>query len=143
MDTAVISENITCDVLMKYGMKRELAGRIGRIAVLEKLDKEKLKRILTEPTDSLTDRYAREIKLSSGAELIIDEKVLDEIVDRAEPLNIGARGLDITFRKIMSGILYDAPDNKGANEVRLILDNDEIKAVWRKNNEDEETDRNK
>ena len=101
-------ENLTVEVLQKFGMKRELAGRIGEIAVLERLSKESLLRILTEPKDNLISRYEREVKLMCGAKLEISKEVLEEIANKAAEDKIGARALFPLVREAVRPALFQA-----------------------------------
>ena len=117
MNLDFIRENINHEVLMKYGMKRELAGRISSIAVLEKLDREDMIRILTEPEDSLVMRYERELMLSSGAELLFTDEALDAVADAALKTPVGARALQSIMGKVLRKVLYKAPGIKGLRRV--------------------------
>ena len=117
MNLEYIRENINHEVLMKYGMKRELAGRVSGIAVLEKLKLDDMIRILTEPEDSLVKRYERELMLSSGAELIFTEDALNAIAQEAIQTPVGARALQSIMGKVLRGIMYKAPGIKGLKRV--------------------------
>lgn len=119
MDVSVSTENVTHDVLMDFGMKRELAGRIGSVAVLDPLGREELKRILTDPKDSILEKYIRELKLYNGSRLVLENDTIDEIIDRTLEYGVGARGLDIVLRKIMTEVLFEAPELKYVCEVRM------------------------
>ncbi len=119
MDISVSTENVTHDVLINFGMKRELAGRIGSVAVLDPLGRDDLKRILIQPKDSLLEKYSNEMKLYNGSRIVFEEKTLDEIADRALEYGVGARGLDIVLRKILTEVLYEAPELKYVCEVRM------------------------
>jgi len=120
MDLDFVRENINHEILMKYGMKRELAGRLASVTVLEKLGREDLIRILTEPKDSLIERYRRELKLSSDAELEFTQEALEEIADRALQTGTGARALHSILAKTLRKILYDAPDIRSLG--RIVID---------------------
>ena len=130
MDTSYTSANVTQDVLMRFGMKKELAGRIGHIAVVNQLTRDEMKRILTEPQNSILERYAREIKLYCGGDLVMDESTLEQIVDMAMEYEVGARGLSIVLRKLMAGILYEAPERYGVKTVKVSIDSGKAKAEW-------------
>lgn len=117
MDASFIRENIDHEVLMRYGMKRELAGRISSIAVLEKLSKKDLVRILTEPKDSITARLSRELKLSCEAELIFTEDALDTAAEMALKDGSGARALNGIMGKAVREVLYRAPSMSGLKKV--------------------------
>ncbi len=124
MDASFIRENIDHEVLMRYGMKRELAGRISSIAVLEKLSKKDLIRILTEPKDSITSRLSRELKLSCDAELVFTEAALEKAAELALKDGSGARALNGIMGNAVREVLYRAPDLKELKKV--VIDEDAV-----------------
>ncbi len=130
IDTSYTSANINQDVLMRFGMKKELTGRIGHIAVVNQLSREEMKRILTEPKNSILERYAREIKLYCGGNLTMDTGTLEKIVDMAMGYEVGARGLSIVLRKLMADILYEAPGRQRIKMVNVSIEDGKAKAEW-------------
>ncbi len=130
MDTSYTSANVTQDVLMRFGMKKELAGRIGHIAVVNQLTRDEMKRILTEPKNSILERYARELKLYCGGDLVMEPETLDEIVDMAMEYEVGARGLSIVLRKVMADTLYEAPERKNVKAVRISIEDGRAETEW-------------
>lgn len=119
IDVGFCRNNITHEVLMQYGMKRELAGRISEIAVLNPLKREDMIRILTVPKDNLIDRYAREIRLACGAELIFTEEALEKIADMAIAEETGARALYQIVRRTVRKCLFEAPGAKGISRITI------------------------
>ncbi len=119
IDTGFSKRNITHEVLMKYGMKRELAGRISEIAVLNPLTREDMIRILTVPQNNLIDRYAREIKLACGAELVFTEEALEKIADMALAEETGARALHQIVMRTLRQCLFEAPGLKGVSRITI------------------------
>ncbi|MBO4374838.1 MAG: AAA family ATPase [Lachnospiraceae bacterium] len=130
MDVSVSAENVTNEVLIDFGMKRELAGRIGSVAVLDPLGREELKRILTEPKDCILERYARELRLYNGGSLVLKDDTIDEIIDRTMEYGVGARGLDIVLRKILTEVLFEAPDMKYVSRVIMKKTENGIEPVY-------------
>ena len=124
------SKSVTVDVLLSYGMKRELAGRIGSIAVLDGLLREDYKRILTQPKNSILERFQEEFNALCGGELILEEDVLESVVDNAISYKVGARGLSIALRKMLFSVMYEAPDHKDARAARVSLVDGRIKTEW-------------
>ena len=129
MDLELVRDNINHEVLMNYGMKRELAGRICSIAVLETLKLEDMIRILREPKDNLLERYGREIRLSSGAELIFDDSAVTAIAETAMKMPVGARALQSIVGDIMMPVLYRAPGIDNLKKIIINRDVVEGKAV--------------
>ena len=77
---------------------------------LDHLDRESLKRILTEPKNAIIKQYEKMFELD-GMKLTIDPEVLDIIVDTSIKNKLGARGLRAICEKIMSDVMYEAPSS--------------------------------
>lgn len=103
--------------LMEYGMKPELAGRLSTVTVLRKLDRDMMRRVLTEPEDSILSRYERELFIDDGVKLTLTDGALDVITDRVMDMSIGARGLNSVVREILSEVLFEVPSMRGVREV--------------------------
>lgn len=106
-----IYSKVTHEDLRKFGMIPEILGRLPIITYTNKLDEDDLRKILTEPKNSLTKQY---IKLMSmdGIKLKFDDKALDSIAKHAVDMNLGARGLRAIMEKIMAKIMFEGPDYK-------------------------------
>ena len=98
--------------LRAYGLIPEIIGRLPVLTYLDHLDKDALKRILTEPKNALMRQYEKMFELD-GMKLEIDPEVLDLIVDTAVENKLGARGLRAICEAIMTDAMYEAPS---ANE---------------------------
>ena len=94
--------------LRSYGLIPEIIGRLPLITYLDHLDRDALKRILTEPKNALMKQYEKMFELD-GMELKIEEGVLDLIVDTAIENKLGARGLRSICEAIMTDAMYEAP----------------------------------
>ena len=106
--------------LRSYGLIPEIIGRLPVITNLEHLDRDALKRILTEPKNALMKQYEKLFELD-GMELVVDPEVLDLIVDTSIENKLGARGLRSICEKIMTDAMYDAPSTS-KKKFRLTLD---------------------
>ncbi|MBQ9417351.1 MAG: ATP-dependent Clp protease ATP-binding subunit ClpX [Bacteroidales bacterium] len=95
--------------IKKFGLIPELVGRFPVLTYLEPLDREALRRILTEPKNALTKQYVELFKMD-GVELKIDPEVLDMVVDRAVEYHLGARGLRSIMEEIMTDLMFNLPD---------------------------------
>ena len=91
-----------------FGLIPEIIGRLPIITYLEPLDREALKRILTEPKNAITKQYEKLMKMD-GVRLTFDERALDYIVDKAIEFKLGARGLRSLTETIMMDIMFDIP----------------------------------
>jgi len=118
-DFVLRGEDLTEKHLMSYGMKAELAGRLSSVAVLKKLDREALRKVLTEAEDSVLSRYINEFKEDDGIELDFTSEAIDEAVDRVMDMNIGARGLNYVIHEILEEALFEAPSRKNTEKVRI------------------------
>ena len=94
--------------LKKFGLIPELVGRFPVLTHLEALDREALRRILTEPKNALVKQYEALFKMD-GVELRFDPEVLDMVVDRAVEYRLGARGLRGIMEGIMTDLMFDLP----------------------------------
>ncbi len=94
--------------LRSYGLIPEIIGRLPVITYLDHLDREALKRILTEPKNALLKQYEKMFELD-GIRLMIEPEVLDLIVDTAIENKLGARGLRSICEAIMTDAMYEAP----------------------------------
>lgn len=96
--------------LRSYGLIPEIIGRLPVITYLDHLDREALKRILTEPKNALMKQYEKMFELD-GIKLTVEPAVFDLIVDTAIENRLGARGLRSICEAIMTDAMYDAPSS--------------------------------
>ena len=94
--------------LRSYGLIPEIIGRLPVITYLDHLDRDALKRILTEPKNALMRQYEKMFELD-GMKLEVEPEVLDLIVDTAIENKLGARGLRSICEAIMTDAMYEAP----------------------------------
>ena len=102
--------------LLKYGLIPEFIGRVPIIVPLRALDKEALKRILTEPKNALLKQYMRLLEMDQ-VELEFTDDALEEIANEALARNTGARGLRSIVEKVMLDVMYDAPSDPAIQKV--------------------------
>ena len=94
--------------LRKYGLIPEIIGRLPVVTHLDPLDRDSLKRILTEPKNAILRQYEKLFELD-GKKLVIDPEVLDLIVDTAIKEKLGARGLRSICERILFDAMYESP----------------------------------
>lgn len=97
--------------LKSYGLIPEIIGRLPILTHLEPLDRNALRRILTEPKNSIVKQYVKLFQLD-GITLKFEPEVLDYIVDKAVEFRLGARGLRSIVEAIMMQPMYDAPSTQ-------------------------------
>ncbi len=106
--------------LKAFGLIPEIIGRLPVLTSLQPLDRQALRRILTEPKNSLLKQYTKLFKLD-GVELVVPDEVLDFIVDKAVEFKIGARGLRAICETIMVDKMYSVPTS-GETTLTISLD---------------------
>jgi len=97
--------------LRSYGLIPEIIGRLPILTNLEPLDRDALRRILTEPKNAIVKQYYKLMNMD-GVELTIEDDVLDYIVDKSIEYKLGARGLRSIFETIMIDAMYSVPSSK-------------------------------
>lgn len=125
----VNADGIDRENLMKYvmpqdvksfGLIPELVGRLPVLTYMDKLSKEALRRILTEPKNAIVRQYQRLFEMD-GVALTFDDDVLDYIVDKAVEFKLGARGLRSLCEAIMMDTMFEVPSS-GEKSFRVTLD---------------------
>ncbi len=97
--------------LKQYGLIPEILGRLPVITYLNALDRDTLKRILTEPKNALVKQYKALFALE-GVDLNFTDGALSAIVDIAVDKNLGARGLRGICENVLVDYMYDVPETK-------------------------------
>lgn len=97
--------------LKSFGLIPEIIGRLPILTSLDPLDREALRRILTEPKNAITRQY-KKLFLLDGVELEFTSEALDKIVDKAIEYKLGARGLRSIVETIMMDAMFEVPSNK-------------------------------
>ncbi|MBK9422342.1 MAG: ATP-dependent Clp protease ATP-binding subunit ClpX [Flavobacteriales bacterium] len=107
--------------LRSFGLIPELIGRFPVLTYLDPLDRESLRRILTEPKNALVKQYVKLFEMDH-VKISFDKKVLDFIVERAMDYKLGARGLRSICEAIMTDAMYEVPSTlDGPSELRITL----------------------
>ena len=101
--------------LKSFGLIPELIGRMPVLTYLEPLDRDALRRILTEPKNSIIKQYVELFKLD------FEPAVLDYIVDKATEYKLGARGLRSICESIMMDSMFELPSQRTRKNFRVTL----------------------
>lgn len=96
--------------LRAFGLIPEIIGRLPILTNLEPLDRDALRRILTEPKNAITKQYEKLLEMDD-VKLKINDDVLDYIVDKAIEYKLGARGLRSIFETIMIEAMFTIPSS--------------------------------
>ncbi|MCA4776984.1 ATP-dependent Clp protease ATP-binding subunit ClpX [Empedobacter falsenii] len=102
-------DEVNAQDLKNFGIIPELIGRLPIITYLKALDKEAMRAILTEPKNSLIKQYTKLFALDEK-ELVVTDETLNKIVDRANELGLGARGLRAVTEEIFTDLMYNIKD---------------------------------
>ena len=86
-------------------------GRLPVITYLDQLDRDSLRRILTEPKNALMRQYRKLFELD-GIELEVEDAALDAIVDTSIKNKLGARGLRSICERVMADAMFEAPSSR-------------------------------
>lgn len=113
---------INTEALIKYGMKRELLGRLPVVIELNSLTEEILKDIILNSDESEFQSTIKAIE-SLGVTIKNKDEIVDLIVKDALSKGIGARGLISTISNIFLKIFYEIANNQGLYKEVVIGEN--------------------
>lgn len=115
------------DDLIKFGLIPEFIGRMPIHVTLDHLDRDALKRIITEPRDAIVRQYIASFKLDD-ADLVFEEEAINAIAETAMEQKTGARGLRAIVEKAMMETMFSIPSMEGPKKViitrEVILEED-------------------
>ena len=106
------------DDLIHFGLIPEFIGRLPINVTLSMLKIEDLKRIITEPKNSIIRQYQSSLKLDN-VDLIFEDDAIDAIAQQAVDRKTGARGLRSIVENVMLDIMFDIPSIEGEKEVHI------------------------
>ena len=116
-------DQVIPDDLLKYGFIPEFIGRIPVIAPLQPLDRDAMRRILTEPKNAVVKQYQRLLAMDDVALELTDEAI-DAVADAAIKSGTGARALRSILEGVLITVMYDAPSQP--NLARCIITADVV-----------------
>ncbi|MBC6696486.1 ATP-dependent Clp protease ATP-binding subunit ClpX [Hymenobacter sp. BT190] len=119
VDTNNFLRYVTAQDLKAFGLIPELIGRLPVLTHLNPLDHATLRKILTEPKNSIVKQYQRLFEME-GIHLTFSEGALEYIVVKADEYRLGARGLRSICEGIMTDAMFDMPSEEGVKE--LVID---------------------
>jgi ATP-dependent Clp protease ATP-binding subunit ClpX len=110
IDQANLLQYIAPADLKKFGLIPEIIGRLPILTYLNPLDRDALRRILTEPKNAITKQFMKLFDMD-GVELVFTDEAIDHIVDKAIEFKIGARGLRSIIEAIMTEAMFEGPSS--------------------------------
>ena len=118
LDSNVALKNLELDDLVKYGLIPEFIGRIPVCAVLDRLTKETLESILTEPRDALVKQFKTLLSMDN-VELKFEADSVAAIAKEAYNRKTGARALRSIIEELMLDIMYSLPSQEEVKEYTI------------------------
>lgn len=109
-DDYILSQINAID-LRKFGLIPELLGRFPIVTYLEKLTKETMVKIMTEPKNSIVNQFVELFKMDEVS-LTFTPEAIDKIVDETMDKGLGARGLRGTTEKVLEDFMFDITAKK-------------------------------
>ncbi|WP_315353019.1 ATP-dependent Clp protease ATP-binding subunit ClpX [Phocaeicola abscessus] len=106
--------------LKSFGLIPEIIGRLPILTYLNPLDRDALRRILTEPKNSIIKQYVKLFEMDK-MKLSFDPAVYEYIVDKAIEYKLGARGLRSIVETIMMDSMYELPSTE-VNSFEVTVD---------------------
>ncbi len=115
-DTDAFFAQVRPEDLLKFGLIPEFVGRLPVMAVVEKLDKTDLVRILVEPRNALVKQYEKLFAIDH-VDLEFTDDAVDAIADQAMLRGTGARGLRAIMEEVLLNVMYDVPSQEDVAKV--------------------------
>ena len=120
IDKSDLMKYILPQDLKSFGLIPEIIGRLPVLTYLNPLDREALRRILSEPKNSIIKQYVKLFAMD-GIKLTFTDEALDLIVDKAIEYKLGARGLRSIVESIMTDAMFEVP-SKDVKTFEVTLD---------------------
>lgn len=120
-DKENILQYVSPQDLKSFGLIPELIGRFPVLSYLNPLDKETLRRILTEPKNALIKQYVKLFEMD-GVKLSFEKKTLDFIVEKAMEYKLGARGLRSICEAILTDLMFELPSDNKMKSFNVTMD---------------------
>jgi ATP-dependent Clp protease ATP-binding subunit ClpX len=109
------------DDLVHFGLIPEFIGRLPITVCLNELEKDDLKRIITEPKNAIIKQYQASMEMDN-VELQFTDDAIEAIADKAIKQKTGARGLRSIVEQMMTDIMFDIPSLEGRRQVVITKD---------------------
>ncbi|HCO66709.1 MAG TPA: ATP-dependent Clp protease ATP-binding subunit ClpX, partial [Dysgonomonas sp.] len=120
IDRTQLLKYIAPQDLKSFGLIPEIIGRLPILTYLNALDRDALRRILTEPKNSIIKQYIKLFKMDD-VELSFDDDVYEYMVDKAVEYKLGARGLRSIVETVMMDAMFDIPST-GEKKLHITKD---------------------
>lgn len=119
LDRENLLQYVSPQDIRSFGLIPEIVGRLPMLTYMQPLTKETLKRILSEPRNSLTKQFHKLFEMDN-IDIQFKESGFDYIVDKAIEFKLGARGLRSIVEAVLTEAMFTMPSEKNAK--KLIVD---------------------
>lgn len=111
LDKSNLLQFVSAQDLKSFGLIPELIGRLPVVSFLNPLDREALRRILTEPKNALVKQYKKLFEMET-IDLEFKDGAIEFIVEKALEFKLGARGLRSICEAIINDAMFELPSEK-------------------------------
>ena len=121
LDSGMVDRNnllqyVSPQDLRSFGLIPEIVGRLPVLTYLVPLERDALRRILTEPKNSIIKQYQKLFKMD-GIKISFLEETLYLIVDKAIEFKLGARGLRAICETVIMDVMFEMPSGPNTEVV--------------------------
>jgi ATP-dependent Clp protease ATP-binding subunit ClpX len=99
---------ISTEDLLQYGLIPELVGRLAVTVNVERLDKDTLVKILTEPKNAIVKQF-QQLFAMDGVTLEFTPEALEAVAEESFKHRTGARGLRTIIEDVLLEVMYEIP----------------------------------
>ncbi len=115
-------DDICNNDLVKYGLIPELIGRLPITVALSDLKLDDLKRIISEPKNSILKQYKELFKLDN-VELNFANEAIETIAQLSIERKTGARGIRSIIETLMNNLMFEIPNATEKRQVTITKEN--------------------
>ena len=124
LSKAELMQQATVEDLVKFGLMRELLGRIGTILSIPPLGTEDYRQLLNAETGSLRKRYHNYLSNLYGVSFEITERGVEAIAQKCMAAATGARAVNPIVNDLMRGAIEAAEAESTICKITLDADED-------------------
>lgn len=118
VDNDNLLQYISPQDVRSFGLIPEIVGRLPMLTYMHPLTKETLKRILTEPKNSLSKQFHKLFEMD-GIDIKFTDDAYDYIVEKAIDFKLGARGLRTILEAILTEAMFNLPSNTNIKNLKV------------------------
>ena len=120
-DRKALLAEVTPEDIVNYGLIPEFVGRLPILGVLDPLNEEQMKMILTDVENSLLEQVTQLIEMDKIS-IEFNDDYLTTVAGLALTRKLGARALKSIVEQSMISIMYRAPDLHDSGVTKIIFD---------------------